>query len=226
MLCQKISLLLLLLKWPTALIFILFTPAATLLFILELQQGATSNGYFWALLLGYFSYQAAWYLFIRKTSVSFFSTLEHEITHCIFAVITFNRVTGLRATLRDGGRMTYEGSGNWLLTISPYFFPTVTVALLLAMPLVDAQATIAMHLAIGASMAYHANSTWTETHHAQTDLREAGFLFSICFLPTANLLSFSLIFVILRAGWSGVHDSLYKILHSPLSPLQLFELLT
>ena len=157
--------------------------------------------------------------------MSFFSTLEHEITHCIFAVITFNRVTGLRATLREGGRMTYEGSGNWLVTISPYFFPTVTVTLLLAMPLVNAQGTIAMHLAIGASMAYHATSTWTETHHAQTDLRDAGFLFSICFLPTANLLSFSLIFATLRAGWSGFNESLYAILNSPLNPFQLFNIL-
>jgi hypothetical protein len=225
MLCQKISLLLLLLKWPTAFIFILFTPAAALLLIGELQQSVTGSGYFWPLLLGHLSYQYMWCLWIRKTSVSFFSTLEHEITHCIFAVITFNRVTGLRATLREGGRMTYEGSGNWLLTISPYFFPTVTVTLLLVMPLIDAQGTIAMHLAIGASMAYHATSTWTETHHAQTDLRDAGFLFSICFLPTANLLSFSLIFATLRAGWSGINESLYAILNSPLSPFQLFNIL-
>ena len=107
MLCHKISLLLSLLKWPTAFILVIYTPAAALLLIREFQQSITGSEYFWELLLGYLGYQCMWYLWIRKTSLSFLITLEHEITHCIFAVITFNRVTGLRATFREGGRMTY-----------------------------------------------------------------------------------------------------------------------
>jgi hypothetical protein len=41
---------------------------------------------------------------------------------------------------------------------------------------------------MGFSIAYHLQSTWEETHHAQTDLQQSGWLFSWLFLPTANLL--------------------------------------
>ena len=97
----------------------------------------------------------------------------------------------------------------------------MTVVLLLVMPLMDALEGVAMHVIIGASMAYHGTSTWTETHHAQTDLQEAGFVFSFLFLPAANLLSFSLVFAALRAGWTGMGQALLSVFHSPLSPWRL-----
>ena len=41
---------------------------------------------------------------------------------------------------------------------------------------------------LGTSMAYHAQSTWLETHLNQTDLIKTGWLFVWLFLPAANLL--------------------------------------
>jgi hypothetical protein len=42
--------------------------------------------------------------------------------------------------------------------------------------------------ALGATVAYHATSTWLETHKRQTDLLKVGLPFAWCFLPGANAL--------------------------------------
>ena len=59
--------------------------------------------------------------------MQWFSTLEHELTHAIFAILSLNRVTGLNATGREGGVTHYQGYGNWVITLAPYFVPTVTI---------------------------------------------------------------------------------------------------
>ena len=220
---QGISSILALCKWPIALLFATLFPATAILLWEEIIFSLREGAYFWPLFWGAVTYILIWYYLIRKSSISFLSTLEHEITHCIFAWLTFNRVTGLKATLRSGGHMTYEGSGNWLLTIAPYFFPTSTIGLLFLAPYLDFVSVLVIQAVIGASIAYHATSTWVETHHAQTDLKEVGFLFSFLFLPTANLLSFALIFADLRSGWHGVVLAIKNLSIAYIDQVQIFS---
>jgi hypothetical protein len=64
--------------------------------------------------------------------------MEHELTHAFFAWITLVPVVELRTsdvTMQsdDGGvRHVVHEWGNWLISISPYFFPTVSASLLVA----------------------------------------------------------------------------------------------
>jgi hypothetical protein len=51
---------------------------------------------------------------------------------------------------------------------------------------------------LGVTLAYHALSTWSSTHRHQSDLREAGLLFSFLFLAAANALVFG--FLLSYAG--------------------------
>jgi len=179
-------------KWPLALIAVLYLPATIdvlLVKIWQLLSPLTSTGV--ALVLGFLGYVAIWILLIRHSRISWLSTLEHELTHALFALLTFNRVTGLRATLRDGGHMTYHGTPNWLIQTSPYFFPTVSFALLAPIILFPSVVNLLMLIVVGASLAYHVLSTWRETHSDQTDFQESGFLFVICFLPAANFFSYA-----------------------------------
>lgn len=46
----------------------------------------------------------------------------------------------------------------------------------------------ALLAAMGFTLAYHAQSTWHETHAGQTNLKESGWLFCWLFLPAANVL--------------------------------------
>ena len=40
------------------------------------------------------------------------------------AILTFHKPKGMSIEQDKGGSFTYEGKGNWLITIAPYFFPT------------------------------------------------------------------------------------------------------
>ena len=46
---------------------------------------------------------------------------------------------------------------------------------------------------LGVTVAYHALSTWSETHRHQTDLREVGWVFCVPFLIAANAFVFGLL---------------------------------
>ena len=221
MLSQRIAFALNILKWPLALLSLGLLPSCFLLLYEEAVRHLFDHHESRYVVIGVLGYGIVWYCFIRNLKITFLSTLEHEITHSIFACLTFNRVVGLRATLRQGGLMTYVGHPNWLISLAPYFFPTCTVLLLLLgnfMHTLHYPWALAL---VGASLAYHATSTWTETHHAQTDLKDAGYLFSALILPSANLLAVAITLAILRDGSSGLIYCLQYLLHSPLNPLKL-----
>jgi hypothetical protein len=222
MLHQRIGLLLAFFKWPVALASLAFLPAIALgLFHQLLMASGTTVAYWWSFVAGVATYVALWYMVVRHTKWNFFSTLEHEITHCIFAWLTFNRVVAINATLKSGGHMRYLGTPNWLIQTSPYFFPTVTVVLLIGMAIVGWKSGPLIYGLLGASIAYHVTSTWTETRHTQTDLQEAGILFSVMFLPAANLLCYALIVAYLRLGAGGMAQVFKDLLLSPVNPARL-----
>jgi hypothetical protein len=213
--------LLALIKWPLALLSFSFLPASALALWYELTLLIHKPSLIKYILLGFGSYMLVWFFFIRKTNISILSTFEHEITHCIFAWLTFNRVIGLTATLRSGGHMKYEGHANWLLSISPYFFPTLTFLSLLILGISGYSENYISLIVVGSTLAYHVTSTLQETHHAQTDLQEVGFVFSILFLPTANLICYAVVFAVLIEGWAGIVNLSIHLAQSSVSPLRL-----
>ena len=102
--------------------------------------------------------------------------------------------------------MSYTGKGNWLITISPYFFPTFSMLLLLLFGLISEEDHIYVSLALGVSVCYHMISTFREFHPCQTDLQKVGFIFAYLFLPVANLLCFVSIFAFAYGGIPATID--------------------
>jgi len=153
-------------------------------------------------------YLVAWYLIFRKQfSGSYFSTFEHELTHALFAWMTFHKVAGLTVTWNEGGECRFSGgAGNWLIMISPYFFPTLVLIPLIASLFLDGQYTEVVQGSIGFLIAYHLTSTWRETHPAQTDLHKAGMAFSWMFLPTANVMIYASVLLYCIGGLESVGD--------------------
>lgn len=190
------------LKWPVALLALAALPGLALALrdtALLLAQRLPVP-----FLLGLFGYLLAWWLLLRRPLVgSWFSTLEHELTHALFALLTFHRVTGLRASFRSGGELRFLGAGNWLISIAPYFFPTFAAVIVLGGLFAPAGHAEALAAALGAATAYHLCSTVRETHRGQPDLAQVGFPFALCFLPSANALGYGLLFGFAAAGGAG-----------------------
>jgi hypothetical protein len=198
-----------LLKWPIAISAVLALPGLLLASVDLGREIADHRENVDPFLIGLTAYLVAWFVFLRERSLrdsSFWSTLEHELTHILFTLISFGKVRGLNATDRQGGYIHHLGGGNWLIAISPYFFPTLSLPVILLMPALDGDAQQIATGILGVTAAYHITSTHQEAHRQQTDLHYTGFRFAWCFLPAANFLSYGLILAMASSGMGGMND--------------------
>ena len=212
------------LKWPIAIVTVLILPATVLecwrllALLVEDHQLATP------LLMGAAAYIILWKLIFSRTIWgTWFSTLEHELTHVLFALLTFHKVTGFQITYNQGGRMRYEGSKSWLISISPYFFPTFSVLLVITLSLVPDDKLFLTCVVLGGSISYHLISNIKQLHTAQTDLIEVGLPFVILFLPTANLLCYSGVLAFAYGGLPQVAELLQVIKGTTLLIADMFQ---
>lgn len=196
------------LKWPTALAAVCLLPMsviASLRLVARIWQNPSPVS---AFALGLVLYFVAWHFVLRHRLLgTFFSTLEHELTHALFALATFHPVKELRSTFSAGGHvryLMYGSRGNWLITISPYFFPTLSFALILVLAVVPRDYRWWAQWLLGAMTAYHITSTMRETDPRQTDLQRVGYIFSVLFLPTANVVALGVVVAFCHGGLGGV----------------------
>jgi Peptidase M50B-like len=192
-----------LLKWPTAIFFLFLLPGSIFAFK-DIGVGFYKNYKLMIpFLTGFGGYWAVWYFILSSRLFgSSLSTLEHELTHGFFALLTGHKVWGIRTSWNSGGKINYSPPGNWLITIAPYFFPTISFIIMAILMIFLPMGRIASMI-FGISISYHITSTMRETHLEQTDLQKAGYLFSLVFLPAANILSYGILLSYTLAGWSG-----------------------
>jgi len=195
-----------LIKWPLAiLMFALIIPMiqSAVFYYNKVFDNWGELGLFG---LGFGFMVGVWIFLIgRKNIVA--ATIEHEMTHAIFALLTFHNVTDLRAEMQGGGSMSFKGRGNWLITIAPYFFPTLSVGIIIVAVityLITGQVVSWLNLALGLTTGYHFLAVLFELHPEQTDLKKAGWIFSFLFIPAANLLGYMLILAFVDRGLTGM----------------------
>jgi hypothetical protein len=179
------------LKWPVAIAALVLAPGLIYALYFVIRGIASAPGTCGPFLAGAAAYAIAWFALGRR--MGFWTTLEHEVTHALFAWATFHRVVGFRATLRGGGHIRYLGRGNWLIAIAPYFCPTLSLIAIAVLTWAPGHHLVLGGAVLGVTIAYHALSTWSETHRHQTDLREVGWLFCVPFLVAANAFVFGLL---------------------------------
>lgn len=100
----------------------------------------------------------------------FLHVLEHELTHALFAVLTLHRVESLHATRDEGGYMQAGGQGNWLVTLSPYFFPTWCLLPLVLVAIAKPTWRPWAEGLLGLSLVLHFEGSQREFHPQQPDL--------------------------------------------------------
>ena len=180
-----------LLKWPLVIIFIYFSQDLFLYFLLSVQSLTNINSYLY--IIG-----AAIFLISDFRYGNRFLIFEHELTHAIFCFFTFKENIKIDMNPHEtgaAGMCRYSGGSNWAITLSPYFFPTLTifVSLLYLLPVQDYYPIL--DLCLGYSIAYHLKTNLMEfTNNINGDIQKAGTYFSILILPFLNIIVFSIIF--------------------------------
>lgn len=145
-------------------------------------------------------------LFARR--LRFFMVFEHELTHNIWALLFLKKPRGFHVNPDGSGQFQFSGRTSTIselfISLGPYFFPTITVLLILASPIVKEGLMEIYFLAIGITYGYHLSSTVKETHLRQTDISENGYFTSFNLIISLNLLTNGLVLAFINGGWGCV----------------------
>lgn len=201
-----INLFLGIIKWPVAAAMLLAAPAAVQSFrryYVIRDQLNWHNLIYFAIGIGFFAAVRVFFIMRRGAA----ETMEHEITHSLFAILTLHPVRHLEVSDTGGGSMVFTGKGNWLIAIAPYFFPLTAFTMILLTAAVNRVVGYTPDWALiglGAAVCYNLFSFAEQLHPRQTDFKVAGYLFTICFLPGANCLTFGTVFAFVERGFNGI----------------------
>ena len=197
-------------KWPIAVLFILILPAvAQSCWNLISAEVTNNSGLFWG--VAAVSTLIGWVTCTRFRVTRFLTTMEHEFIHVLLAWVTGLRVYSLKVESDGNGLAMIETPFNWLVALGPYFIPfALYLYALLGVGMgIDG---IAAEAFFGVIFGYEMVANIRESHLNQTDFQVAGKLFTLCFLPTAMLLTYGGAFAFLSTGelsasWSFMMES-------------------
>ncbi len=140
---------------------------------------------FFAFLGGNAAFLLIWFIYLSRRE-GFWSTLEHELTHALFAVLFLKKIRSLSASRHRGGTVTIEG-GNAMIALAPYFFPLGALLVLLIKPLVQSQYQMYLNILLGFFYCFHLVHLFREFHPGQPDIQMSGRIFSFLFVAFMNL---------------------------------------
>lgn len=149
--------------------------------------------------VGCLIYVAFWiFLFSRDEGI--WSTMEHEVTHALFALLFFKKVHSLSAKREVGGEVKLSG-GNFVISLAPYFFPLFTVVIILIKPFIIPTYQWVFNGLIGFTLMFHLNHLFREFHPSQPDINRTGIIFSFIVVTFFNLFFLGLVIVALNGSW-------------------------
>ncbi len=135
----------------------------------------------------------------------YLQTLEHELTHLLIGLLFLKIPTGIRVSAHEGGEVRQIGFGTtgqiWV-TLAPYFFPTISVAVLIVAYFLQLNTLLLIGI-LGWTTAFHLVTNWSETSFRQPDLQKAGILKTILILPVMNLICYGAVLAFIADGSKG-----------------------
>lgn len=206
MFTKIIDLLFKVVKWPVALFLLISVPAL----LQSYNYFEFNNIEFYAFAGGAVFYLATM-IFAGYNISRTMQIISHELTHTLFAYLTFHDAGRIRVNPDDsGGEMIVKGGGNWLITLAPYFFPLFSFLYMLLMPglVIASQNHFLVHAIFGYFFGYYWGTVLSQVHPQQTDIIKEGYLFSTIFIVGANLYVTGIILAFNSKQWDGVKEYL------------------
>lgn len=152
-----------------------------------------------AFIVGCVFYTILW-IFVFSKREKFWSVVEHEMTHALFALIFFKKVHSFSASRIEGGKVEIEGE-NFMIALSPYFFPLLTVIIIVIKPSIISQYQWILNGLMGFTLTFHLVHLTREFHPYQPDLRKSGMIFSVAVVLFFNIFFIGLAISSLAGNW-------------------------
>ena len=148
--------------------------------------------------------------FLLSSKLQYFAAFEHELTHNIWALFFFKKPRGFHVNTDGSGLFEWTGSTGLLskvfILLSPYFFPTITMFLIILSLIIKDEFISIYILVIGMSFGYHIVSSIKEMHLGQTDITENGNFTSFNIIILMNLTMNGLVIAFINNGSKGIGE--------------------
>jgi len=181
-------------------------PAFTRLFLEKAYSSIQYPTSLIAFISGFLLYTLLWFLYLSKRG-HFWSTLEHELTHALFALLFFKKIHTISASRQKGGLIRIEG-GNTVIALAPYIFPLAPLIILIFLFLLPDKFEVYIFFLLGVTYQFHLINLAVEFHSGQSDLQKSGYLFSFILILFFNLVFLGLIFSV----FDGEFHSFYQFI--------------
>ena len=185
------------LKFVVGLVLLPFCVAATrtVAAIVQSLQPASLDRLppaFWGLVIGFFLWI---FLFLVLPRPMRTYVLAHELTHGLWAWVMGAQIRAMKIGKKGGSIKVSKD--NFLITLSPYFFPLYTVLVILAHLAVSMFYDQSLYAPfwlglVGLSWAFHLTFTVSMLTHRQPDITDQGRVFSYTFIYLMNVLGIGL----------------------------------
>ena len=186
--------------------FFIISPLGIFAFGLQIYHSLSSASFisteYTMTVYGFFAGSILWLVLGRF--LQFFHVLEHELTHLLFGILFLRKPKAISAS--DQGGCTELYGGNFIITLAPYFFPTLSFLLLIFFPFLDERFYNYFFIALGCFTGYHFISNIQEFKFSQPDIQEAGIIFSPIFCLFGSIVTLGFILGFLDDGFKGGND--------------------
>lgn len=196
------------LKWPFAILVIVFYYDIALVFLATFEKFIAQESPIY--LLG----MLTCLMIIRHRSNfdAYWQTFEHELAHAIVGMLCLKKIDEFKVhkTFEEAnadpngfrGYVQFSTDVNWVIWLAPYFLPTLTLLLSLIYFLPIGEYRIILDFFIGFSIGFHLRTNWVEFGRnwnpampsGYTDITAVGKVFSLIVLPALNMIAFTIIF--------------------------------
>lgn len=153
------------------------------------------------------------YIFKLKNKLRFLNIFFHELTHAFFAIIMLNRLENFNVS-RGSGSIEYTGKTNWIISLSPYFFPMITTVFIIISYIIKVNFRIYVLHIIGISFTFFILTLSDGSLLKQTDIQKSGRIFSILIISILNLMHTFFILYFLQQDTEYFMSILYNSLIS------------
>lgn len=209
------------LKWPAALFLLFSAPALWQSF----DHFNFLTARFYALGGGIIVYVLT-ILIAGYDVCSNMQIISHELTHTVFAYLTLHSAGRIRLNPdgSGGSMMIRKGMGNWIIALSPYFFPLFAAIYMIIMPalLIMSGNHWLVYAVLGYFVAYYWATVISQVHPKQTDIIGQGYVFSAIIIITLNLLTTGILLAYTSQSWHGVDKYLNIVNKHNIQNLQNF----
>lgn len=141
---------------------------------------------FYLYALGIIIYLIVYFAFLKR-KLTFYENMIHELTHLLFAIIFFNKITGFHVT-EDSGLVQYNGKKNFIILLSPYFFPLIPLLLIFICNYLHGDYQVFGNMIVLMSYTFYLIRLFRDFSFRQTDIIVSGRFYSFVFVACINII--------------------------------------